>query len=288
MATRAPAFRDVVKRGAIRTGTFATAIMLGIGILLFALMLGSYSPSDPSMNTAAAGPARNLLGTPGAWIADGLLTLLGPAVALVIPLFIVAAVRLWRGNPTGGIGRRLGGVVGGIILINIALSLFRDGAVTGLPGGIGGVIGLTGADILRWSFGFIAAEQMQAWARYGAIALFAILGVIIWAKSLGIDAGERDWLFGRNRAGEDQAGDAVPVERPAVKIAEPAPRVIAPQENKPRPHIGDRLSAAAKPAKPAAPKQSSFDLKDRYVLPPLDLHLSAMPACSKPCLMISM
>jgi DNA segregation ATPase FtsK/SpoIIIE, S-DNA-T family len=58
MATRAPAFRDVVKRGAIRTGALATSIALAIGILLFALMLGSYAPSDPSMNTAAAGPAQ--------------------------------------------------------------------------------------------------------------------------------------------------------------------------------------------------------------------------------------
>jgi DNA segregation ATPase FtsK/SpoIIIE, S-DNA-T family len=278
MATRAPAFRDVVKRGAIRTGTLATSVALAIGILLFALMLGSYTPSDPSMNTAAAGPARNLLGTPGAWLADGLLTLLGPAVSLIIPLFVVVAVRLWRANPTGGLGRRSTGVVGGIILINIALSLFRDGAVTGLPGGVGGVIGLTGADILRWGTSFIPAEQAQAWVRYAAIALFAILGVILWAKSLGIDAGERDWLFGRNRAHNDQAIDIGPLERPAVKISEPAPRVVAPQESKPRPVIGDRMSAAAKSAKPATPKQSSFDLKDRYVLPPLDLLTPAPPS----------
>jgi DNA segregation ATPase FtsK/SpoIIIE, S-DNA-T family len=279
MATRAPAFRDVVKRGAIRTGALAASVALALAIMLFALMLGSYHPSDPSMNTAAAGPARNLLGTPGAWMADGLLTLLGPAVALIIPLFIVAAVRLWRANPTGGLGRRMFGVVGGIILIATALSLFRDGAVAGLPGGVGGVIGLTGSDVVRWGIGFIPAQTAQAWVRYGAIALFAIVGVIIWAKSLGIDAGERDWLLGRNQARDDQqSGDAAPVERPSIKIAETAPRVVTPLENKPRPVISDRASAAAKPAKPPTPKQSSFDLKDRYVLPPLDLLTPAPPS----------
>ena len=119
MATRAPAFRDVVKRGALRTGALASALFLIVGIILFALMLGSYHPSDPSINTAAAGPARNLLGTPGAWMADGLLALFGPAIALVIPLFVVATIRLWRGISTGGWVQRLAGVVGGIILIDI-------------------------------------------------------------------------------------------------------------------------------------------------------------------------
>jgi DNA segregation ATPase FtsK/SpoIIIE, S-DNA-T family len=278
MATRAPAFREVVKRGAIRTGTLATAITLGIGILFFALTLGSYRPSDPSMNTAAAGPARNLLGTPGAWMADGLLTLLGPAVAMVIPLFIVMTIRLWRAQPAGGWGRRLAGVISGIVLINIAFSLFREGAVAGLPGGIGGIIGLTGANVVSWGIGFIPAEQIQTWARYAAIALFSIMGIVIWAKSLGIDADERDWLFGRNRVREDQADEAMPLERPAVRIAEAPPRVIAPQDHKPRPVISDRLSTAAKPAKQTKPKQSSFDLKDRYVLPPLDLLNPAPPS----------
>lgn len=278
MATRAPAFRDAVKRGAIRTGTLATALTLAIGILLFALLLGSYHPSDPSMNTAAAGPARNLLGTAGAWTADGLLTLFGPAVALVIPFLIIIAIRLWRAQPTLGWGRRLAGVVSGILLINLALVLFRDGAVAGLPGGAGGVIAIAGADIARWGIGFIPAEPMQAWARYGAIALFAILGIIIWAKSLGIDADERDWLLGRNRGGEAGADEAMLPEHPAIQINEPAPRVITPQESKPRPVISDRISAAAKSAKPTAPRQSSFDLKDRYVLPPHDLLSPAPPS----------
>ena len=199
MATRAPAFRDAVKRGALRTGALASALMLGIGIIVFALILGSYSPSDPSMNTAAAGPARNFLGTPGAWMADGLLTLLGPAIALVIPLFVVATIRLWRGIPTDGWLRRLVGVVFGIVLIDIGLALFRGGAVAGLPGGTGGVIGLSGADIMRWGVAFIPAAQIQPWGIYALIAFVTILGIIIWAKSLGIDADERGWLFGLGR-----------------------------------------------------------------------------------------
>ena len=278
MATRAPAFRDAVKRGALRTGALASALMLGIGIIVFALILGSYSPSDPSMNTAAAGPARNFLGTPGAWMADGLLTLLGPAIALVIPLFVVATIRLWRGIPTDGWLRRLVGVVFGIVLIDIGLALFRGGAVAGLPGGTGGVIGLSGADIMRWGVAFIPAAQIQPWVIYALIAFVTILGIIIWAKSLGIDADERGWLFGLGRSSDDAAGEVRLPERPALKISEPAPRVAASAETKPRPVIADRAAAAIKSTKPTAPKQSSFDLKDRYVLPSLDLLSPAPPS----------
>ena len=42
--------------------------------------------------------------------------------------------------------------------------------------------------------------------------------------------------------------------------------------------IADRQSAAATPAKPVKAAQSSFDLKDRYVLPSLDLLSPAPPS----------
>ena len=174
--------------------------------------------------------------------------------------------------------QRLAGVVGGIVLIDIGLALFRGDAVTGLPGGTGGIIGLTGANMIRWGIGFVPTSQVTPWLVYGAIALVAIFGIVIWAKSLGIDAGERDWLFGLGRSSDTIVADVRAPERPALKISEPAPRVAASVETKPRPLIADRTAAAAKPSKPMTPKQSSFDLKDRYVLPSLDLLSPAPPS----------
>lgn len=279
MATRAPALRDAIKRGAIRTGTLAAAIALGIGIILFSLMLASYRPSDPSLNTAAEGPARNLLGTVGAWLSDALLTLWGPAIALVIPLFVVAMIRLWRANPLDGFGARLMKVIAGIMLIDVAIALFRDGAVTGLPGGFGGVIGLAGSDMIRWGTAFIPDAKFGTGLIYALTALLSVVGVIIWSRNLGIDAEDRVRLFRRATRNDDDASDDVIVTtRPTVRIAEPAPREIKAPETKPRPVIADRTLAAAKPAKAVAPKQSSFDLKDRYVLPALDLLSPAPPS----------
>ena len=277
MATRAAPLRDAIKRSAVRSGALITALMLLIGVVLFALALGSYHPSDPSINTSSAGPARNILGAPGAWFADVLLSLFGPVIVLIIPLIIVAAVRLWRDVPVAGWQRRTVGAICGISLIALALALFHGGAVTGLPGGIGGIIGLAGADIIRWATGFIHTAQIEHYVIYGVTGLLALTGIVLWAISLGIDADERGWLF-RRRSRLAENDDQDTRQPAALKITAPAPRPLAQGDAKSRPVITDRISAAAKPARPMTPKQSSLDLKDRYVLPPLELLTPAPPS----------
>ena len=283
MATRAPAFRDAMKRGVTRSSALIGAVALICGAVLLTLALASYHPSDPAMNTAAGGPARNLLGDPGAWISDGLLWTLGPAVVLIVPLIIVAALRLWRAAPVTGWRRRGLSALGGIALIDVALGLFKNDAITGLPGGLGGALGFTGANIIEWGASFIPQSDIRGWAIIAIAGFVALAGVIIWALSLGLDADERDWLFRRNRgeAGYEDEADAQPfpqVVRAAPRIAEPQPRAVAVPESRPRPIIADRQSAAATPAKPTKATQSSFDLKDRYVLPSLDLLTPAPPS----------
>ncbi|NBU85132.1 MAG: hypothetical protein EBS21_11260, partial [Sphingomonadaceae bacterium] len=73
MASRAPEWRESIKRGAIRSGTLLGSIALVLSAVILALVLISYSPSDPAMNTAAGGPIQNILGAAGAWTADILL-----------------------------------------------------------------------------------------------------------------------------------------------------------------------------------------------------------------------
>src|SRR5260370_37919341 len=69
----------------------------GIGLLAIAaaaaMALASWSVQDPSLSHATAAPVRNLLGAPGAIVADLLMQLIGLAsIALVLPI----AVRGWR------------------------------------------------------------------------------------------------------------------------------------------------------------------------------------------------
>jgi DNA segregation ATPase FtsK/SpoIIIE, S-DNA-T family len=282
MATRAPAWRESVKRGAIRSGTVIGAIALGITTMLLALALASYKPSDPAMNTASGGPAGNLVGGLGAWTSDILLSGFGPAIILILPLMMVAATRLWRGISLAGWPGRVFGALFGILFIGIALGLLRPEAYPGLPGGLGGALGFGGAGIIAWVEEMLPTQNFAKPVHYGLIALFSLVGIIIWARSLGLEADERAWLFRKRwfapkAASADLLGPVTAETKPAPRVSEPAPRPVLAPENRPRPVIADR-PAAAKPVQSTVPRQSSFDLKDRYQLPGLDLLNPAPPS----------
>ena len=71
--------------------------MTGLGLIVLAMLfiaaLGSWSTQDPSLSHATNAPARNLLGFPGAIVADLMMQLFGVAsVAVVLPI----AVWGWR------------------------------------------------------------------------------------------------------------------------------------------------------------------------------------------------
>ena len=62
--------------------------------LALALALVSFHTTDPSFNQATAVPTHNLLGLPGAYLADLLLQTLGLASALIVAGFTVWGVRI--------------------------------------------------------------------------------------------------------------------------------------------------------------------------------------------------
>jgi DNA segregation ATPase FtsK/SpoIIIE, S-DNA-T family len=279
MASRAQTWQDSVKRKAVRSGAMLGAIALGCGALILTLLLATYHPSDPSLNTAAGGPARNLIGTGGAWLSDGLLSAIGPAAALFVPLILVAASRLWRGLSYEGWSRRALRALGGIVLIDIGLSLFRSDAVTGLPGGLGGAIGFAGANVTRWFTGFIPDTGVVRIVDFAVAAVLALTGIVVWAISLGLDEDERSWLFRRRDKGDEQGFDAP--APPAIRVPEPRPAPpVRDDARKPIINIGGSKPAPAPP--PKRPAQSSLDLKDRYVLPALDLLKAAPPSSGPP------
>jgi DNA segregation ATPase FtsK/SpoIIIE, S-DNA-T family len=269
--TQMPVWRDAVKRGAVRSGALVGSVALIIAALLVALALVSYRPSDPAMNTAAAGPANNWVGGLGAWTSDIMLWLAGPAVILLVPIMLVSAIRLWRDVPVSGWRRRAVWASIGISLIGVGLALFRGDAVFGLPAGLGGVIGLTGAGALKWGLAFIPDARIQSIVNFVGVAALSITGVVIWARSLDLDDAERAFLFRRSNP------QAPVPERPAkpTKIADPLPRAATPSEPRPRPIIADRNAA---PSTKSPARQTNLALRDKYVLPSLDLLTPAPPS----------
>ncbi len=283
MASRAPAWRDSVKRGALRGGALVGSLALGFATLLLALALVSYKHSDAALNTAAGGPARNLIGGLGAWTSDILLSSFGPAIGFIIPLMIVATTRLWRGASMSGWARRLISALFGIILIGTALALVEPDVFAKLPGGLGGFIGFTLASGVRWGAEMLPFPDFSRAIHIGLVILFGGAGAIIWARSLGLDAGERAWLLRKRWSWKLSSGEPRDIETDQFDDAPdraeaPPPRAIA--ETVPR---RETLIVDPKPA-PAPlrkkPQQTSFDLKDRFVLPSLDL-LSPAPQSQK-------
>jgi S-DNA-T family DNA segregation ATPase FtsK/SpoIIIE len=96
-----PGWRETVRRLGRRGGSLLGAAALLGATLVLAFTLATYHTSDPAMNTAAGGPARNMFGSAGAWAADLLLSLFGPPVVLLLPLALLIGLRLWRGAGAG-------------------------------------------------------------------------------------------------------------------------------------------------------------------------------------------
>jgi S-DNA-T family DNA segregation ATPase FtsK/SpoIIIE len=263
------------------------AILVALGVALATAMM-TYSSVDPSLTTAAGGPPTNWLGAAGAYSSDLLLLLFGPAAALFLPLLILTGVRLLREVDTGRIGRAFLVAFIGALLLGVAAALFAGTAVSGLPGGWGGVLGLAAANGVDALIGMIGNPGIAGPLRLSLMALLAIAGLVLGFLALNLRPEERDWASSSLRrdpnaisakpprrspqreSALDDAGTAPPRSRPTVAVTDPA-KPIAP--------AAASLRKDARKGKTSA-GQTSLALGDNYALPPLAL-LGAAPAGSK-------
>lgn len=275
-ASQALHWRTHMKRGALRSGALLGAMALVAFTFALALALVSYHPSDPAFNTAAGSVTRNWVSVPGAWAADLLMTALGPAVALILPLLLVIARHVWHNVPITDWSARLARAIVGIMLIDVALGLVREGSFAGLPAGLGGGIGTIGATSVTALCALIPNVTGAFWAVKAIGVGSAIGGIIIWSLTLGLDARDLQRLPKRLPA------PVKPATQPeAAPAPTPAPRVAAEPGFKSRPKIADRKVAAA-PPKTDKVKQAALDLRDTYKLPTLDLLTPAPPTSGAP------
>src|SRR5579884_2559757 len=161
VATRAPkrelapdwrdAVNEALRRLAVRS---AGALLIGVS-LAGAIALATHNSNDPSLNTAAGGPPTNWLGSFGAFLSDALLLLFGLGSALFLPVIALAGLRLVRLERAGRVGRSLLLAACGAILLGVALGLTSGSAVSGLPAGWGGALGLAGAHGVGAAVGLI-------------------------------------------------------------------------------------------------------------------------------------
>jgi S-DNA-T family DNA segregation ATPase FtsK/SpoIIIE len=260
-------WRAGMRRLVRRSWSFFGGLALAAGALIALVALVTYHPGDPSLNTDAAGPVQNWIGSAGAWLSDVLLMLMGPPAGLLLPLLLLIGVRLARGVDPGRWLRALLVTTLGITLIDIAAGLFAGGAVKGLPAGWGGALGLAISDLVNWGLSGLGEESLVAPFRIAIIAILAAIGLALCLIGLGLTAEERRWLAARQARTHDAFDDEdddfpVPEDRPARP-----PVFAAPQ---PRgPIIADRNRDAVR--RPLRERQPSLALGDSYRLPSVDL-----------------
>jgi S-DNA-T family DNA segregation ATPase FtsK/SpoIIIE len=252
------------------------AILLALSLAL-AVALLTHSTTDPSWSTAAGGPPLNWLGTPGAYASDLLLLLFGLGAILLLPVLALSGVRLLRGQQAGRVGRMLLVSGFGAVLIGVALGLTAGSAVSGLPGGWGGALGLAGARGIEFGIERIGDPGVAGPVRLTFIVLLALAGLVLAFLALGIRPEERGWLSSRFRRAEGErtvaprrtiatkrserdepTPAAPPRSRPAVAVTEPT-ATIAPAAGR----KGDKGRGKA--------QQPSLALGDSYSLPPIEL-----------------
>ncbi|HEX8127378.1 MAG TPA: DNA translocase FtsK 4TM domain-containing protein [Allosphingosinicella sp.] len=250
---------------------------IGAAALLMLLALASYEPTDPSLNTAAAGPVGNWVGAPGAWIADLLLSLFGPPVALLLPLLALLGVRIATGAPATRWLRSLGLTLLGLTLVGGAASLLVGEAVNGLPASWGGAAGLALAKLVEVALGAIGEPGIVEPFKIVAVGLFGALGLASCWFGLGLRSDERAWIASRRLPRRERAfaaGEQDELPEPEDRPAR-AP-VITPAEP-PRTVINDRVRTPAQAKRPLRERQASLALGDSYQLPGLELLAPAPP-----------
>jgi S-DNA-T family DNA segregation ATPase FtsK/SpoIIIE len=271
----APDWRDALTNAVRRFAVRSWGAILVALSLAGAVALATHSATDPSLSTAAGGPPVNWLGSAGAYFSDAMLLLFGVGSVFFLPVVGVAGLRMFRLEPVGRIGRGLLIAALAAVLLGTSLSLTSGSAVSGLPGGWGGALGLAAAHGLDAAIGLIRNVELAGATRFAALLLFGLAGIVLGYFALGLTPDERAGLGGLLRRR--------PLERRAV------PRATERREDRPAAAAPPRVRptvAVAEPQRTAAPvgrtrdrksaSQPGLALGDNYQLPSIDL-LSPAP-----------
>ena len=271
-------------------------LFIAVAIALFLLAsLVSYSPSDPGWSGLGNGTAiQNLLGKPGAWFADVLLSLFGylgfvfPLVVLYIGWLIYADRDT---NQEEVLSRGLRGVcllVGFIAACGLAWLLFGSARISPLPQGGGGIVGASSARPVAALINILGAAWLLITVLMIALSMGLGFSWLSVAERLGQWALGGTWQAMRNGKDRLMAWQATRAER---RVEARAARQQARQQRaaektaapKPRPAPAGAPEKRAVPAQeesvavPVAPTPSAPEVKKKNKKKPRPAPLPSVP-----------
>ncbi len=243
------------------------------GLLLVAGLAGlvallSYAPGDPGPNVATDRPARNLLGAPGAWVADVALATLGLAASLVALVLLGWAWRLLRDKALPRWGLRVALLPLMLLLAAVALDALPRPQGWSQAAGLGGFVGdllhghLTGLLALLAPLpGWVTAALAAPLALAAFLYLIALEGGEWRATGRGLGHG-LGWGLRRTRAAGGWALGRLRrrnAPEPAASPAEARRRRLHAE-----PHLGPETMPAPVPAPiPAEPAKARVEPKPK-------------------------
>lgn len=288
-------WRIGLRRSMRRIGQITGSALLWGAMVFLGLALASYTQTDPSPSTAAAGDSiANWMGAAGAFIADRVLLAFGLPAVLLLPLLYVSARRFWRGYEhedepeTTRWWIPLGLLLIAMVLIATVLALAFDSSSSTLPaqvGGLAGLLGKAGIEAVATRFGGEAAGWvilgLAITCLGGGVALLTRVFAIDWRVLMTLP----EFLGGASLIAPfarlmPRFGDKQP-EIPAADSPDDAPPSTRPRraakaerevEVELTPRRAPEISDPSAPPKRAAPaKANQRDMFAAFNLPSLDL-----------------
>ncbi len=159
-------------------------IALALAAVVLFVALATYHAADPSLDTATARPAANLLGAPGALVADLLLQGFGLAGGLPVVALLAWSWRAGSGRGLGSPAVRLAALLLALPVLAASLAPVPLGRAWPASAGLGGAAGLAIGPWLM-AAGRTALGMPGGWLAWGLTALLSLLLVVL---ALGLQA----------------------------------------------------------------------------------------------------
>ncbi|TCT11833.1 DNA translocase FtsK [Tepidamorphus gemmatus] len=218
-----------LREAAERLSTQAIGLALLAVVLAIVVSLATWVVDDPSFSNATKAEPRNLLGFPGAAIADLLMQMLGLASAAVLLPVAAWAIGLVRDRPLTGFARRLAAWLIGTAFACAFFAALPAPSTWPLPSGLGGLVG----DAQLYVTGLLLAPLL---AKSAAVPVGVAAGVgaaLLLGYAMGLPALGRQRQAGATDRRPPPALAPAAVRRRPVQGAPAADAFCEPGEDEP-------------------------------------------------------